>query len=149
MPKGTHLRDVVNELSSLSPRQPLGPLASRLSTKIKQWYLRARKMVRGNSVTVTGSLQKSYSLWKEHLSFLPCAHRDRILSRIFDGVKMPWQSGAAPKHPIRQMFNGPELRRQRDTMWRTLREQLIEQAVRPWDVAAQGLPMGMSPIKCV
>lgn len=98
MPKGTHLRDVVNELSSLSPRQPLGPLASRLSTKIKQWYLRARKMVRGNSVTVTGSLQKSYSLWKEHLSFLPCAHRDRILSRIFDGVHREGRELATLRH---------------------------------------------------
>ena len=147
MPSGSHLRSIVDELAALAPREPLGPLAQRLANRIKEWFLRCRKIVRGKNIVVTGSLKNSIRLWEEHLKFLTPEHRSRLLSRIVDGVLMPWKSGRPPTTPRRKFHNGSDLKMQRDVMWRTLSEQLQEGAVRVWNVHDQGLPMGLSPIK--
>ena len=149
MPKGAHLRRIVDELAALAPREPLGPLAERLANRIKEWFLRCRTIVRGKNIVVTGSLQSSLPLWEEHLKFLTPEHRTRLLSRILDGVPMPWRLGRPPSAPHRKFHNGTDLKAQRDVMWRTLSEQLQEGAVRVWNVRDQGLPMGLSPIKCI
>ena len=146
---GQALRDVVRELVALKPHQPLGRHASALSRRVREWFLRARKLVRGNDKTVTGSLEKCIAHWKEHLNILPAPHRERILSRILRGVPLPWANGKSPRKPIRCFRNSPDLKLRKDDVWRTLKEQLQEGAVLPWDVQGQGLPMGVSPIKWV
>ena len=107
-----------------------------------------------------GTRRRVQGLWKEHVGRwewlmrnLTKKRRDRVLSLV-DGSRIPWGhekpvslrcrvSGGCPK-------NVSNLCEAKDKVWRTLHEQIVEEAVVPWDCKGSSnvkvLPKGLFPI---
>ena len=149
LPPRSEVPALVDECVNRGPRDDPGPLSQKLERDIRQWYRRMFHAVKGSERTVTGALRGNLPLMEEHLRSVPSPQKERVLMRIKQGVQLPWLNGRPPSHPIRVFANNPELRHEADKVWSTLSEWLLEGAVRPWNVAKRGLPMGMSPIKWV
>ena len=149
MPDAAAVRLLVDEIRSTPMRSTIGLKAQHLRSKISDWVTEVRSAIRGESVKVTGALKENMKLWNHHLKHVPTELRHKVLQWIESGVPLPWDGGRPPLHPIRTWHNNPDLVSKRDLVWKTLKEQLEEEAVQPWDVQRRGLPMGLSPIKWV
>ena len=149
MPEKEFLCSCVREIVNNPPRTPPGPAQTALRKICLEWFHQVHRQIRGDSILVTGALELNMPLWSSHLASIDPTHRKRVLRRITHGVEFPWIGGAPPLKPLRTWRNGPSLSLNASRLWRTLEEQLNEGAVIAWDVRARGLPMGMSPIKCV
>ena len=149
MPSVQCARPIVDEILRLQPRAPIGPLATELTSSVRSWYTDVFTFFRGASVQVTGALRRDLPLWRQHLSVVDPQLRDVTMARVVHGYKLPWVNNTAPARPIRVWHNSSDLHLQRDAVWRTLKELLAENSVRPWNLVKYGEPKGMSPMKWV
>ena len=145
------------EVLSRGREGPLGPLTSAYRERVLQWAWLLRLKFRGTSRRVCGSWRQRQIQWRRLLSTLPRRLRQRALGIVANRARLPWNE--KPPGPLRCPRTGgcpanhPDLWMERDKFWETLEEQLIEGAVRPWDVRGRddvdALPMGMFPVRWV
>ena len=128
-----------------------GPVAKEWLKRVDDWVYSLELFFRGTSRKVARAWRDNIDEWEKLLQALPKTRRDRVLRMIREGVKLPWD-GRKPAH-LRDPKTGgcprnnPRLREQRGKVWDTLYEQLVEEAVAPWDCQGRCdndvLPKGM------
>lgn len=68
-----------------------------------------------------------------------------MLKLIEFGATLPFDQGKVPDRPIRKLQNHPQLHERPDDVWRSIQEQLNEQAIDPVDVGGYALPGSSVP----
>lgn len=136
------------------PREaPPGPLARAWLERVRKWAWDAGLAFQGTTRGVCGSWRDHYEEWEQLLAVLPKKRRERVLAMILKGVGLPW--GLEKPSTIRDPNTGGcprniNLTAEREKVWDTLYEQLVEGAVRPWNCQGREdidvLPLGMFPI---
>ena len=153
LPDEAEMDAIELETRRLPREAPPGPLAEAWLRRVQQWVWDLELAFRGTTRQVCGSWRELYLHWEQLLSVLPKRRRERVLRLLKRGVGLPWCK-AKPKC-IRDPKTGGcpsniNLASEKEKVWDTLYEQLVEGAVRPWD--CQGgqdvdvLPQGMFPI---
>lgn len=128
-----------------------GPVAKRWLKRVDDWVYALELFFRGTSQKVADSWRNNIDEWERLLRALPKQRRERVLRMIREGVRLPWD-GKIPEH-LRDPktggcpANNPRLSEQKHKVWDTLYEQLVEEAVAPWDCGGREdndvLPKGM------
>ena len=157
LPDEELLDKIEAEVLSRGREGPLGPLASEYRERVLEWAWLLRLKFRGTSRRVCGSWRKLGEHWRTLLRVLPRRLRRRAQDIVTKRARLPWNE--MPPGPVRCPRTGgcpanhPDLWKEKDKFWETLEEQLIEGAVRPWDVKGRddvdALPMGMFPVRWV
>lgn len=147
--------DLIEVETRALPREGApGPLASAWLGEVEDWACVLRWLYRGTQRRVQGSWQENADHWRRLLSVLPKQRRERVLQMVLEGVDLPW---AKPKPAsLRDPVTGgcprnvSSVRAEKELVWKTLHEQLVEKAVLPWDCQGSDdvdvLPKGMFPI---
>ena len=78
------------------------------------------------------------------LSFLPVERRERIMSVIREGYKVPFKSTPPP---FFRHANGPDLAVNKDAAWKALKKDMEHGAVRPCNLKRDGRPSVVSPVR--
>ena len=154
MPMLEELDEIELETRALDREAEPGPKARAWLERVDDWVYRLELWFRGTNPKVLGSWKNNIEEWERLLRVLPRKRRERVLSMIKNGVRLPWD-GPPPKH-LRDPRTGgcppnnPRILQQRDKVWETLYMQLVEGAVAPWDCKGSSsiecLPRGMYPI---
>ena len=154
LPDVATLDAMEDEVRGIKREGELGPL-------VKKWLEdEAEVFAYHLELEARGTRRRVQGLWKEHvgrwewlMKNLTKKRRERVLSLV-RGSKIPWgqekpaslrckKTGGCPD-------NVPMLGQARDEVWRTLHEQIVEEAVLPWDCKGRQdvhvLPKGLFPI---
>ena len=130
------------------PEGHMGPLGRQWLDEVNVWADRMKVKYQGGRAKVSGSWRLNIDAWRKRLARLPRARRLKVLNIIEHGATLPFQGGLPPKKPIRRLQNHPRLSEKSHEVWDTLREQLDESAVSPYDCGASvplGAPAGTTP----
>ena len=156
IPLMKELDEIERETRALAREAEPGPKARAWLNRVDDWVYHLELWFRGTNPRVLGSWKNNIDEWEKLLSVLPKERRERVLSMIRDGLKLPWD-GPPPSH-LRDPRTGgcppnnPRILQQRDKVWETLYMQLVEGAVAPWDCkdgkSVECLPKGIYPISC-
>ena len=153
LPSKELLRVMEQETDQLPREAPPGPIAAAWLERVEVWIWHLRLHFRGTRRRVCGVWRDLYAHWVVLLKALPKKRRERVLKMIREGVDLPWgmEKPASLRHP--KTGGCPEnvnLEAERDRVWETLHEQLVEEAIVPWDCLGKEdvdvLPLGMFPI---
>ena len=154
MPLKEELDLIERETRDLDMEGDPGPHAKKWLERVDDWVYHLELWFRGTDPTVAGSWRDKIDEWEKLLRVLPKSRRERVLNMIRHGVGLPWDG--PPPDNLRDPRTGgcppnnPRLGEQRQKVWATLYEQLIEGAIGAWDCQGRSdvdvLPKGMYPI---
>ena len=142
-----------SEVRGLLQEAPLGPIAKQWLEKVDVWVWDLVLVCRGTQRKVCGCWEDLIHHWELLLRVLPRKRRRRVLHLIRQGADLPWEKEKPASLRCPRTGGCPQnvnLAEAKDAVWRTLYEQLVEQAILPWDCRGRSdvdvLPLGMFPI---
>ena len=153
LPSEEEMNLIELETRRLPREAPPGPRARDWLRRVERWVWSLELIFQGTSRKVCGCWRELIDHWEQLLSVLPKKRRERVLQMLRQGLKLPW--GQPKPESIRDQKTGGcpsniNLEDEKDRVWDTLYEQLVEGAVRPWDCKGRRdndvLPKGMFPI---
>ena len=154
MPNEELLDAMEEEVRGLEREGDLGPIVSRwLEDEAEVFAYHLELNARGTRRRVQGLWKEHVGRWEWLMRNLTKKRRERVLSLV-RGSRIPW--GQVKPKSLRCPVTGgcpsnvSNLAEAKDKVWRTLHEQIVEEAVVPWDCMGSNsvhvLPKGLFPI---
>lgn len=119
------------EAQQIPPQGALGPCGKRWRDEVIAW---AHKMVRkyqGSSPQVTGNWNNATCEWHKRMEVLQPCRAKHVMNIVQHGAKFPFS--ILPKKNMWTFTNHPKLREKSQEVWNTLKEQMEEGTVVPFD----------------
>ena len=146
-PSEAQRRAMERESSHLHPETPLGPLAQKWVLDLQNWYERLQEHFQFQARDLPLNLKINVKKWEKRLAYLipqqPELY-DAIINNIKKGHKIPFDS--KPKRFFRSR-NPPSLAKDKVRAWAAIKKDLSHGALRPVDLAAEGVPHCVCPVR--
>ena len=146
-PSEEQRRVMQGESSHIHPESPLGPLAQKWVQDLHEWYEKLQRHFHFDSGDLPLNLRVNVKKWEKRLAYL-IPHQpelyDAIISNIKKGHKIPFDS--KPKKFFRGR-NPPSLTEDKARAWTAIKKDLKHGALRPVDLAAEGVPHCVCPVR--
>ena len=97
MPSPDEIDAIEEETRALLQEGEPGPKAQEWLDRVDDWVYHLELWFRGTSPSVQASWRNNIDEWEKLLRVLPPKRRERVLSLIREGARLPWDS-APPKH---------------------------------------------------
>ena len=154
LPEESVLDAMEDEVRNTEREGDLGPITSEwLENEAEVFAYHMELNARGTRRRVQGLWQEHIGRWEWLMRNFTRKRRERVVSLI-RGSRIPWGKKKPEALRCRKtggcVNNVPNLVEATDKVWRTLHEQIVEEAVLPWDCKGRTdvevLPKGMYPI---
>ena len=126
------------------PDGPIPPAAAEFLDELAKWRLNLAEYFELSTADLAMNLRNASERIRKRISFLPEARVGRIMDTIQNGYRIPLTSEPPPFH---RAANGPDLAVYKEEAWSALLKDISHGAVKPCDLASDGKPHIVSPVR--
>ena len=135
------------ESDARGPEAPPGPYAQMWLNDLTAWYYKLQRYFNFDPANLADNVYRSRHRWRARLSYLEHTEPtrfQRIMDDIEVGHKIPFDR--QPKRYFRRA-NPPSLAKDKNRAWAAIMKDIAHGAIRPVDIAAEGVPTCVCPVR--
>ena len=135
------------ESANRHPESPLGPLATKWTNELEEWYARLQKHFKFNPHDLAANVRNSAERWAKRLQYLLPDNKekyDSIMRDIRTGHSIPFST--LPDKYFRAR-SPPSLAKDKVRAWDAIKEDINHGAIRPVNLKEEGLPHCVCPVR--
>ena len=120
-----------DEAMRTPPNSELGPACHRWHQRVLRWAHSMERKYQPVADRLTGNWRAARARWDRRLRELDAKRYHRLMSIVAKGGKFPFN--VIPSKPMHTLRNHPRLAEKSNEVWRTVKEQLREATIVPYD----------------